>query len=484
MYLTGILLNTTKVLHADHCCVRKLVLSIVQCQLNQLFCYFLCQMIDKHLNFDDEIQLCSESGTTVSSTLGSPVLAGDIETESHYSLSSHHQMQLLRQQVEQQQHQTQMAVSQIHLLKDQLAAESAARIEAQARAHQLLLHNRVMLEQMSELVHRLQDLEIKVHGVSPMENLLNLSTEMPIMLDPTTPQVGPVYTPEMENLNESYLSAIPEPYISKNDKSEFDTDSPDSGHKEMSSESLSLHILKPDGIYWQSLLKGQPVSFSSPETFMSDQSGHIVDFSSVTGNPFANGFEDDWDHSQFLKDHEGTETIITPLPPQDASGNRLELKLNKAPKIDPPPEFRNSKSYRDSQISEQSQDSSSSSQDGNVQLKVDSDYFSTTASSASSQVNHNPNMEWGQNHEERKFEKYFTEKHESNNTASSVKHDLNLDLAGIASLNHCTKGDNSKSANSPVQKSVDSPSPQTKLIIKPAPPPPPPRRTETLSFNN
>jgi hypothetical protein len=35
--------------------------------------------------------------------------------------------------------------------------------------------------------------------------------------------------------------------------------------------------------------------------------------------------------------------IITPLPPQDASGNRLELKLSKTPKIDPPPEFRNSK---------------------------------------------------------------------------------------------------------------------------------------------
>ena len=48
-------------------------------------------------------------------------------------LSTHHQLQLLRQQLEQQQQQTQIAVAQVHLLKDQLAAEAAARIEAQVR---------------------------------------------------------------------------------------------------------------------------------------------------------------------------------------------------------------------------------------------------------------------------------------------------------------------------------------------------------------
>ena len=40
-------------------------------------------------------------------------------------------MVLLQQQLEQQKHQTQLAVAQVHLLKDQLTAESAARIEAQ-----------------------------------------------------------------------------------------------------------------------------------------------------------------------------------------------------------------------------------------------------------------------------------------------------------------------------------------------------------------
>jgi carboxyl-terminal PDZ ligand of neuronal nitric oxide synthase protein len=47
------------------------------------------------------------------------------------SLSVQHEMQLLRQQLDQQTHQTQAAVAQVHMLRDQLAAESTARMEAQ-----------------------------------------------------------------------------------------------------------------------------------------------------------------------------------------------------------------------------------------------------------------------------------------------------------------------------------------------------------------
>jgi len=46
-------------------------------------------------------------------------------------LSLHHQVQLLQQQLEQQNQQTQIAISQVNLLKNQLATETAARIEAQ-----------------------------------------------------------------------------------------------------------------------------------------------------------------------------------------------------------------------------------------------------------------------------------------------------------------------------------------------------------------
>ncbi|KFV73413.1 Carboxyl-terminal PDZ ligand of neuronal nitric oxide synthase protein, partial [Dryobates pubescens] len=74
-------------------------------------------------------------------------------------LASQHCLQLLQQQLLQQQQQTQVAVAQVQLLKDQLAAETAARIEAQARVRQLLLTNRDLLQHVSLLVRQLTVLE-------------------------------------------------------------------------------------------------------------------------------------------------------------------------------------------------------------------------------------------------------------------------------------------------------------------------------------
>lgn len=54
-----------------------------------------------------------------------------------------------------------LLVLQVQLLKDQMAAESAARIEAQARVHQLLLQNRDLLQHLTLLVQQLKELEAR-----------------------------------------------------------------------------------------------------------------------------------------------------------------------------------------------------------------------------------------------------------------------------------------------------------------------------------
>ncbi|XP_053623936.1 capon-like protein isoform X1 [Plodia interpunctella] len=74
-------------------------------------------------------------------------------------LSAQHQLQLLRERLEQQAQQTRAAVAQLLLLRDQLAAEQAARCEAQARTHQLLIHNKELLEHIAALVAHLQERE-------------------------------------------------------------------------------------------------------------------------------------------------------------------------------------------------------------------------------------------------------------------------------------------------------------------------------------
>uniref|UniRef100_A0ACB8F3G2 Carboxyl-terminal PDZ ligand of neuronal nitric oxide synthase protein n=1 Tax=Sphaerodactylus townsendi TaxID=933632 RepID=A0ACB8F3G2_9SAUR len=108
-------------------------------------------------------------------------------------LSAHHQMQLLQQLLQQQQQQTEVAVAQVHLLKDQLASEAAARLEAQARVHQLLLQNKDLLRHISLLVKQVQELEAKLLGPQTMgsqDSLLEITFRtgaQPMLCDPTTP---------------------------------------------------------------------------------------------------------------------------------------------------------------------------------------------------------------------------------------------------------------------------------------------------------
>ncbi|XP_060077226.1 carboxyl-terminal PDZ ligand of neuronal nitric oxide synthase protein-like [Ylistrum balloti] len=426
-----------------------------------------------------------------------------------YPASVQHHVQLLQDHVEQNQHHTQVALAQVHLLKDQLAAETAARIESQARAHQLLVHNREILQHMAELVNRLHELEIQVKGTSAsMETLLPPPSQLPFAMlpDPTTPQVGPLYTPDQQDLDSSYMGSMTDSSsFIRNNKSDFDTDSPDSGHKEMSTENLS----KPDSAYWQHIMHGQPVSFSSPDGFYGEPVGQFGDLSSVTGNPFANGFNDNVESYYPQNSNEEHLKIITPLPHQDASGNKLELKLTKTPKIAPPPEFRNSKSYRDSTISQVSMDSITS-QELSLLMKGDSDYFSTVTSSSSSHLNENSLNNNNKSLAGRNGSSDLDNVNSQNNNSESAfkGNDLSADFVTTSDIQYIDNREvrataTTKHKISPeicdmdpqtnVLPSTDA-SPQSTLSkeaghveeaqikIKVPPPPPPPRKIDSLTF--
>ncbi|XP_072227477.1 carboxyl-terminal PDZ ligand of neuronal nitric oxide synthase protein [Leuresthes tenuis] len=89
------------------------------------------------------------------------ITPGSPRSPSLTPLASQHYLQLLQQQLQQQQQHTQVAVAQVQLLKDQMAAETAARMEAQARIHQLLLQNRDLLQHLALLVQQLKELEAR-----------------------------------------------------------------------------------------------------------------------------------------------------------------------------------------------------------------------------------------------------------------------------------------------------------------------------------
>lgn len=126
-------------------------------------------------------------------------------------LSVHHQLQLLQQQLTQQQQQTQVAVAQVHLLKDQLSAEAAARIEAQARVHQLLLQNKDLLQHISLLVKQVQEMELKLAGNGSMgsqDSLLEITFRAnvpPVLCDPTTPRPEDGILPPLNDETQLFL---------------------------------------------------------------------------------------------------------------------------------------------------------------------------------------------------------------------------------------------------------------------------------------
>uniref|UniRef100_A0A8C6X313 Carboxyl-terminal PDZ ligand of neuronal nitric oxide synthase protein n=1 Tax=Naja naja TaxID=35670 RepID=A0A8C6X313_NAJNA len=139
--------------------------------------------------------------------------------EPEVPLSAHHQMQFLQQLLQQQQQQTQFAVAQVHLLKDQLATEAAARLEAQARVHQLLLQNKDLLQHISLLVKQVQELEAKLLGFNTMDSqdsLLEItypSGALPVLCDPTTPMPEDTHLLHPDNSFSNVSSSLGSPLV-------------------------------------------------------------------------------------------------------------------------------------------------------------------------------------------------------------------------------------------------------------------------------
>lgn len=293
--------------------------------------------------------------------------------------------------------------------------------------------------------------------------------------DPTTPQCGPVYMPELADVEGSYFGNMTDMSLFTNMKTDVDTDSPDSGHKEMSSESLALNLIHSDNAYWPSSLSHPALHNERPGS-NSLRRSHINE-SRISNSPSkVNVRSGSCDRSEC----NGTVQIITPNPPQDASGNKIELKMNTVPRIDPPPQFRNSRgSQRDSQCS----DTSSNGilpldMMADINAQNDSDYFSSlTGSSSSRSTNimvHNTEIHFIDNREVRATATATTkqklELQVNNLTSENVVQKQSTEMrrkqrAKIVSLSDVENNGNSEKGSGSLY----------------GPPPPPPRRQATLT---
>ncbi|XP_060552353.1 carboxyl-terminal PDZ ligand of neuronal nitric oxide synthase protein-like isoform X2 [Ruditapes philippinarum] len=323
-------------------------------------------------------QMVSSQVVKFEGQTGSAMLISTLNDEdddviaSDQSVSSQHQVKLLRQQVEHEHQQTQVAVAQVHLLKEQLAAETAARIESQARTHQLLLQNRDLLDHMKQILSRLQTLEMQANNSHDTNKMIEQGSSLP---DMTTPQSGPVFLPR--SLLPDNMITSQELCLTDDKKPLFDTDSPDSGHREMSSDSLSLALQQAEFPFWAlshddrmkySFGFGSPVRYKQTSYEMT---------AVVNSNPFANSKEDICDND--ILDFTNVGAVSNAL-----ESSEKECGLGVTPKLKPPPEFRNFESFRNSQVSDDSTNSSNSEtdsmKDGIVNF-TDSDYYSHTGSS-------------------------------------------------------------------------------------------------------
>ena len=164
---------------------------------------------------------------------------------------------------------------------------------------------------------------------------------MPILLDSSTPEPGPMLPVDYHGLDRAGDHEL---FENINTMPEF-TESPDSGHREMSSDSLACSAGQPDVYSWcmstnvngQRSHGGIKRSVSSngytPGSMSANNRPELNLPLRTSSNPFTVPAPSSQHHYANLSSCEPA--IITPLPMQDASGNRLDL--NTAPKLDPPP---------------------------------------------------------------------------------------------------------------------------------------------------
>ncbi len=184
--------------------------------------------------------------------------------------------------------------------------------------------------------------------------------------------------PEFKDIEASHLTHIPDQAMFENTNIKTEQpQSPDSGHKEMSSDSLSYNLSQPDSNAWytpMSKLDASDInrdnvnniamspnnnSFQPPVARLQESNNNFsprrqtgafnihgkefnLQLRSKPGVLREGAAAHDANNNPGQNPNKQTTKIITPAPSLDATGNRLDL--NVTPKINPPPKIKRNSS--------------------------------------------------------------------------------------------------------------------------------------------
>lgn len=183
------------------------------------------------------------------------------------------------------------------------------------------------------------------------------------MTDPHSPEPGPLLFPP--DLTPSSMAPTPstqsgDQVLYENNIQSAIADSPDSGHREMSSDSLSNNLCQPEGTTndsWYTPMKSKLCGLNQDAETDGQQTANRRDLTLPlrNNNNNANPF------SLLDSNANTTTSVITPLPMIDATGNRLDLNVAHPPRLDPPPRVLRKRSSREALSPDSNGNSSGSS---------------------------------------------------------------------------------------------------------------------------